>query len=262
MARRYAKRRSSRRRRKRRGKKTRASSSKAWKRAKAAVSAVLKKAAQPLYVRKVYGNYNDANGQFETQVSIASGPDGGYIDTNQPLIAVPSTTAGAGMPGSRKDNEISITGIKCSFRFELPQNVSQCKVKAYLFLDKDGKRRMDESDPLYPVQFKAPDEFYMLRDEPDTRANMHNIHIIKSREFKIRSNPNSSGTNQSRTFRDMNLWWKPKGTGFKFKYVGDAADEYLNRCFGICIKTSFPDNAAGDQLTFGGVVTTYYRDYS
>ena len=140
--------------------------SKAWNLAKRACQQVLKKAAQPNYVRTVFGAYDEATGQFDTQIAVASGPDGGYLTSDYPKISIPATSVGKGMPGSRNDNEVSITGVKLSLRIELPQNVSSAKIKAYLFLDTDAKRRMDENDPLYPVMFKAPDEFYMLRDDP------------------------------------------------------------------------------------------------
>lgn len=230
--------------------------------AKAAAKSVLKKTAQPNYVRTVYGGYNDTNGQFEDQITFSSGPDGGHLVTDLPQTSVPTTNVGAGQSGSRSDLEISITGIKLSLRFQLPQNVSMAKVKAYLFLDKDAKRRADDSDPLYPVQFKAPDEFYMLRSDPDTKGDLQQISILSQKQVTIRSNPNSSGNNQSRTFRDLNLWWKPKGTGFRLKYIGESADEFLNRAFGWVVKSSYPDNVAGDDMTFGGVITFYYRDYN
>lgn len=230
--------------------------------AKAAAKSVLKKTASPNFVRTVYGGYNEANGQFEDQLTFSSGPDGGYLVTNLPQTFVPSTNVGAGQPGSRSDIEISITGVKLSLRVQLPQNISQAKVKAYLFLDKDAKRRLDDTDPIYPVQFKAPDEFYMLREDPDTRGDLQMIKILATKSTVIRSNPNSSGNNQSRTFRDINLWWRPKSPGFKLKYTGESSDEFLNRAFGWVIKSSYPDNPAGDDLTFGGVLTFYYRDYS
>lgn len=233
-----------------------------WQVAKKAARAVLKSQAAPLYVRKIYGNYNDATGQFTDQEQVGPGPVAGYIDNAPVQIAIPAATSLFGFPGYRKDLEVTITGIKLSLRFQLPQNFAKAKVVAYLYLDKQHAERVAGNDPLLATQFKAPDEFFMLRDEEDLRSDMHNIKILAKRTLTMTSLPSSGGNNFNRVFRDMNIWWKPKKGGLKYKYTDAGADSLLNRGLGICVKASYPENPAGDTVSFGGVMNCYYRDYA
>lgn len=239
----------------------RKSRSSVWKTAVRAVKAVTKKQAQPLYVRKTYANYDPQNGQFANLIGVSPGPDNGFLDPTVPLVIIPPSVNSFGLPGTRSDQEITITGISTDYRFILPQNVSMAKVAVYLFMDTQHESRTAAGTPLLPVAFKCPDEFFMLRNELTLRADMKNIRILARRQFTIRSNPNSSGNNQSRTFRDLKIWWKPKKGGLKYKYIGPAAGDLLNRSIGVCVKASFPHNPNADPLQMGGVITTYYRDY-
>lgn len=246
----------------RRRRKARRKKTSVWKTAVKAAQSVVKKQAAPLYVRKVIGNYNAGTGQFDNPQNVQPGPDNGWIDPLVSEIALPSDPGLVGLPGYRRDMEITITGIKVSFRVILPQNQAKTKFKAYLYLDKLYNDRRVGAAGLDPSQFKCPDEFFMLRNDQDIRAEMSQIRILASKSITINSLPNSSGANQSRTFRDMNIFWKPRGGGFKYKYTDTAENELLNRAIGLCVKCSQPENPAADTVPFGAVITTYYRDYA
>lgn len=260
MVKRYKK---SRRRTRRRFKKTRRRYRKksVWKTAKAAARSVMKSTAAPLFVRKIYGQYNELTGQFDNQIALPPGPTVGYLDDSIPKISIPANTQLLGDPSYRSDMEITITGISAQFRIQLPQNLTNAVVKLYLFIDKQFQERVSNADPLLESQFKTPNEYYMLRDDNNLRADMHNIRVLATKTIRLNSLPGSGGGNMNRVFRDMKIWWKPK-KGFKLKYQNSGVDDVLNRNIGLCLKASYPDNANQDRVTFGGVVTTYYRDYS
>lgn len=259
--RRYAKKPRRRRRKTYRRRRKKAKSS-MWKTAIRAAQTVVKKKAQPLFVRKVIGNYNTGTGQFDNPQNVQPGPDNGWIDPLISEISLPSDVGLVGTPGYRRDMEITITGIKLSFRVILPQNQSKTKFKAYLYLDKLYNDRRVGGAPLQASMFKCPDEFFMLRTDEEIRSEMQNIRVLAQRSVTINSLPNSSGNNQSRTFRDFNIWWKPRKGGFKYKYTDTNENELLNRAIGVCVKCSQPENPAADTVPFGLVMTTYYRDYS
>lgn len=251
-----------RRRSKKRPRRRRKKISSVWKTAVRAARTVVKKKAAPLFTRLTFADYDPQTGQFSNLINVAAGPDNGHI---QPLVvrtSIPANINSVGNPSTRRDQEITITGISVNFRFILPQNQSMAKVKVYLFMDKQYAERAATANPLYATQFMCPDEYFMLRNENDLRSQMQDIKVLTRRSYMIRSNPNSSGNNQSRTFRDVKLWWKPRKGGLKYKYVGPDNDDLLNRSIGVCIKASYPANVAADTMQFGGVITTYYRDYS
>lgn len=219
------------------------------------------KSAIPNYSRKTYGTYNENTGQFSDQVPIGFGPASGYIDDFPTQIIVPAQNNLIGLPGYRSDNEITITGIKFVGRITVPQYQILSKVKAYLFLDNNYQIRFENTDDLSPAQFLCPDEFVMLREETDLKQNMSAIKILASKTVTIKSYPSSTAANANPTFKDIRLWWKPKKP-FKLKYTDDGGADLLNRNFGLCLKASGTLNAPQTSITFGGIFTTYYRDFS
>lgn len=212
--------------------------------AKKAALSVVKKLSDPLYTRTELGGYNTATGQYDVKIQIVPGPNNGILVNNQPVIAQAAAVTDIGLPGVRKDEMVSIIGVSARLRIFVPNQIKSAKFNTYLALDNDNV--------ALPAMFNTPDQYTMLREDPAIRKDLAKLRILKANKIHMKA-----GNGQGDNFRDVTLWWKPKNT-LKLKYSGVLATDFLNRKFVVCLKGSY-DNTVGNA-SFGGVITTYYRD--
>lgn len=216
---------------------------------------VLKKEADPNWQKQEYGSYDTATGQWSNAIEIVPGPDNGYIDDSLPKILLPAELDDLGLPGTRKDQMVDITGISCRLRVFIPHSLKGVKLVVYLAQDKTGV--------ALTKLFNTPDQVTMLRETDAIRSDLAQINILQQKVVQIRALPTGANNPATEIFKDISLWHKFK-TPFKLKFTGDGTTDYLNRRFCFCVKASyqFPTdpNYQDDRISFVGHVTTYYRD--
>ena len=228
-----------------------------WKTAKAAVEAVLKKEAEPNFVKATYGSYSVVTGLYVTPLTLNPGPAGGYLDSTLVRIAQPANVQSLGNPGTRKDLSVNITGIKARLRFFLPNNIRKANVAVYLGFDKNHERRT-AAQAITVNYFDTPDCHTVLREDSLIKEDLAQLVNLKRKNFIIQAETQANSAQSSSYFKDISIWRKPKQT-FQLKYDGDLSTSYLNRSFYLAIKASY-DPSGTDRVKFGGSVVTYYRD--
>lgn len=217
-----------------------------WKVAKAAARSVIKAQADPMFAQTLIGGYDAQQGVYTLPQPLVPGPNNGVLLGALPKIVQVNAAGDIGNPGTRKDDQILVSGIKARFRLFFPQQTSTANISIYLFLDKKGT--------ALPIMFNTPDQSTMLRTQQAVMQELKFVKILKMKKYVFKHA--SVNLNLNDNFRDVDLYWKPK-TPFKLKYSGGGPADFLNSRFGICFKTSYdPQN----PVSVGGSIVTYYRD--
>lgn len=236
------------------GKRSKGSKS-VWKTAVKAAQSVIKKQAEPLWCTKEFGAFDATSGQYADLVNLVPGASNGFYDDKIVQIQLPANNQDQGLPGTRADQGVQITGIKISLRIFIPYAIKSSRVNCYLALAQDAL--------VDTTLFLPPDQTTMLRATPAIKEKLSTRRILSSKTIVLRQsdlgNLNNTANLQS---YDYDLWY-PFKTPFNLKFEGDGFEDYLNRRFVLCIKPSYQFATGGhaaNRLSFVGKCTTYYRD--
>lgn len=222
--------------------------------AKSVALAVIKKQADATYCTQLFGSYN-SNGSINTVLPVNPGHTHGYV-IEFPQIELADDIEKLGDPGYRKDEIVTLNGIKFRLRFRLPSNVDYANLSVYL--------AKVNTAGVTSVAYSTPDFQCILRNSLG-EPMLIKRKILWSKTFKM-AHSSLQGVDDKTMYvsRDIEYYHK-FDTPFKLKFAGTDGDAWLSNRFQFVVKADYDPEVTGSipaskLVSLVGSVVTYYRD--